>query len=108
MNNTAHHEAPDASHRQHDRSDARVARALVSTGVGLAPDPPSVDQQGEVDEYISIDEILERRAQETPEQIREPVPPLSINVGYTGAIFNDEHGKERREVFAILMVSARN
>jgi hypothetical protein len=27
-----------------------------------------------------------------------------MHVGFTGVVFNDEHGKETREVFAILMV----
>lgn len=77
---------------------------MVSTGFGLTPDPPCSDESADQDEFISIDEILEKRAQETPEQIKEPVPPLSIHVGFTGAVFKDEDGKEKREVFAVLMV----
>jgi hypothetical protein len=89
---------------QYDKTEFRVVRGLVSTGVGLTPDPIVHSGSTQHDEFISIDEILEKRAQETPEQIKEPVQPLNMHVGFTGVVFNDEHGKETREVFAILMV----
>jgi hypothetical protein len=53
--------------------------------------------------FFSIDEILEERAADS-EEINEPVPPLSIHIGFTGATFKDSAGKEKREVFAVLMV----
>jgi hypothetical protein len=90
---------------QPDRCDPRIIKGLVSTGVGLTPDPPDEDQIGTADEYISLEEQLEARAQDMPEEIAEPVQPLTIHVGFTGAVFQNAEGKERREVFAVLTVT---
>jgi hypothetical protein len=101
----AHYAAPTiATNVVHDRSDPRVLRGLVSTGAGMVPDPrlPEDDRMDDSG-FISIDEILEERAADS-EETNEPVPPLSIHIGFTGATFKDSEGKERREVFAVLMV----
>jgi hypothetical protein len=87
--------------------DHKVIRGLASTGRGLEPDPyGDQDEEGRSDdEFISMNEVLEARAYEHPEEIKEPVHPLSIHVGFTGAVFNDAQGREKREVFAVLMVT---
>ena len=101
----AHYAAPTiATNVVHDRSDQRVLRGLVSTGAGMVPDPrrPEDDRMDDSG-FICIDEILEERAADSDES-NEPVPPISIHVGFTGATFKDSAGKEKREVFAVLMV----
>lgn len=93
--------------KQHDKVDHKAIRGLASTGRGLEPDPyGDQDEEGRSDdEFISMNEVLEARAYEHPEEIKEPVHPLSIHVGFTGAVFNDAQGREKREVFAVLMVT---
>jgi len=92
--------------KQHDKVDPKVIRGLVSTGAGLAPDPsaPTDDDEGS-DDFISINEVLEARAYEHPEEIKTPIQPLGIHIGFTGTIFTDGDGREKREVFAVLMVT---
>ena len=77
----------------------------MSTGVGLTPDPTSENQANDGDEFISLEELLEARAQDMPEERAEPVQPIGIHVAFTGAVFKDSNGKEKREVFAILLVT---
>jgi hypothetical protein len=79
----------------------------VSTGAGLEPDP-SAEPEGAGEGgsgFISPNEILERRMLDAPDAIAEPVQPVTIHVGFTGAVFKDAEGKEKREVFAVLMVN---
>lgn len=78
----------------------------MSTGAGLEPDP-SAEPEGAGEGgsgFISPNEILERRMLDAPDAIAEPVQPVTIHVGFTGAVFKDAEGKEKREVFAVLMV----
>ena len=42
---------------------------------------------------------------DAPDAIAEPVQPVTIHIGFTGVVFKDMEGKEKREVFAVLMVS---
>jgi hypothetical protein len=72
----------------------------------LEPDPvEQADDRESDDEFITTNEVLEARAYEHPEEIKEPVHPLSIHMGFTGAVFKDTEGREKREVFAVLMVT---
>lgn len=90
-----------------DRTDPRVIRSFMTTGIGIEPDPEDIvqrtSQQG--DGFITMQHILSHPGSDRPERVTEPVPPLSIHVGFTGAVFNDQDGKERREVFAVLIVT---
>ena len=91
--------------KQHDRSDPRIIRALVSTGAGMEPDPSaSLDDASRTTGFISPNEILEQRMLDAPDAIAEPVQPVTIHIGFTGVVFKDREGKEKREVFAVLMV----
>lgn len=102
----AHYAAPSQSTDViHDRVDPKIIRRLVSSGYGLAPDESSDDEPAIVDDFVNTSDILRARGRERPADTREPVPPLSIHVGFTGAIFNETDGKERREVFAVLFVT---
>ena len=86
--------------------DTKVIRGLASTGRGLAPDPSEqADEDGLDDDFITMDEVLEARVLDHPEEIKEPVLPLSIHIGFTGVVFKDEKGQEKREVFSVLMVT---
>jgi hypothetical protein len=90
---------------QHDRSDPRIIRALVSTGAGLEPDPSAgLDDTSRTTGFISPNDILEQRTLDAPDAIAEPVQPVTIHIGFTGVVFKDREGKEKREVFSILMV----
>ncbi len=101
-----HYAAPSqATDVIHDRVDPKIIRRLVSSGHGLAPDESSDEETAILDDYVSTSDILKARGRERPADTREPVSPLSIHVGFTGAIFNESGGKERREVFAVLFVT---
>lgn len=101
-----HFAAPtNATDVVHDRVDHKIIRRLVSSGQGLAPDDASNEGHGARDEFVSTSDFLKSRSREHPTEAREPVPPLSINVGYTGAVFNKSDGKEYREVFCALFVT---
>ena len=102
----SHFAAPtNATNVVHDRTDMRIIRSLVSTGKGTGADPamPSASQAD--GEFITMDQILGMRTEEVPDDMTEPVQPLSIHVGFTGAVFKDKEGKEKREVFAVLVVT---
>jgi hypothetical protein len=103
----AHFVVPtEASDVVQDKIEHKLIRTLVSTGEGLAPDPVLDGETDSQTEFISVNEVLEARAHDRPEAIRQPVPPISMHVGFTGAVFRDKDGRERREVFSVLMVSA--
>ena len=103
----AHFVVPtEASNVIHDKVEHKLIRTLVSTGEGLAPDPILEGEPDSQTEFISMNEVLEARAHDRPETIKQPVPPISMHVGFTGAVFRDKDGRERREVFSVLMVSA--
>lgn len=90
----------------HDRVDPKVIRRLVSSGLGMAPDDSTDDESRAArDEFVCTSDILKSRGRERPSETREPVPPLSIHVAFTGAVFNEQEGKERREVFCALFVT---
>jgi hypothetical protein len=91
----------------HDRTDPRVIRSFVTTGNGIGPDPedPHGPSSQGGDGFITMQHILNHPGSERQEKVTEPVPPLSIHVGFTGAVFNDQEGKEKREVFAVLVVT---
>jgi len=104
----SHFAAPtEATSVVHDRTDPKVIRSLVSTGQGMAPDPsPVAEMLASVgDGFINMDQILRMRPPDAGGNKTTPVYPLSIHVGFTGATFNDQHGKECREVFAVLVVT---
>lgn len=106
----AHFTAPSkATNVIHDRADKKVIRGLVSTGEGMAPDPnedeEEEDDEDEGGEFISMDKILAEQAGDQPRQVIEPVQPLTIHIGFTGAVFKNTDGKEMREAFAVLMVT---
>ena len=101
----AHFAAPTiATDVIHDKVEAKVIRGMVSTGRGLAPDPIPPPDPFVNGGFISVGDILKERAQNRPENVREPVPPLSMYVGFTGVTFKDREGKEKREVFCVLNV----
>lgn len=92
-----------------DRTDHKVIRALKSTGAGLTPDPASEDDERRQPSSagggrICMDKVLEDLAQDSSEHVTEPVQPLSIYVGFTGAVFKTRDGKEKRDAFAVLLV----
>lgn len=89
----------------HDKMEFKAIRRLVSTGVGMEPDPVIRDPLDTQSGFISLNEILRKRQNERVTETKELVPPLSIHVGFTGAVFVDGEGKERREVFAVLIVT---
>lgn len=89
----------------HDKSETKAIRRLVSTGVGMAPDPVARGAPDTENGFISLNEILRERQSMSNTKAKELVPPLSMHVGFTGAVFNDGEGKERREVFAVLLVT---
>jgi len=102
----AHFTAPsDTTSVIYDKIDQKVVKRLVSTGVGLDQDPPSDDESETETGFICVNDILKRRANERPGHVRSMVMPITIHVGYTGAVFNDADGRERREVFCVLMVT---
>ena len=102
----AHYAAPTtATNVVHDKVDPRVIRALVSTGLGLAPDREEQEASTGGGEFISMNDILQARAFNRPDEIKEPVPPISIHVGFPGVVFKDGEGKERREVFCVLTIT---
>lgn len=89
-----------------DRTDPKVIRSFVTTGLGMTPDAdasPSASQTG--DGFVDMRHILNPPGSSRPDKINEPVPPLSIHVGFTGAVFKDRDGREKREVFAVLIVT---
>jgi hypothetical protein len=87
-----------------DRSDPKLVRSLVSTGLGLGdqrqPDGSNSSQQ---DGFVNINDILADRDLEQSGGLHLPVSPVAMYVGYTGVVFT-ENGVEKREVFCGLTV----
>ena len=107
------HATPDVTHFtapsttvgvHYDQTDPRVIRGLVSSGEGLGAQEPSLNLNRVRDEFIDINEILADRDFEQNGEIHVPVPPLSMHIGFTGAVFR-VNGEEKREVFCVLTVS---
>ncbi len=88
----------------HDKMEPKVVRRLVSTGVGLEPDGIIRDPMQTASGFISMNEILRKRQNERASETKELVPPLSVYIGFTGAVFSENDGKEKREVYAALFV----
>ena len=100
-----HYAAPsETTDVVHDKTEVKAIRRLVSTGLGLEPDSMNRDPQHTASGFISMNEILRMRQNERPSETKELVPPLSIYIGFTGAVFQQRDGKGKREVFAVLMV----
>lgn len=100
-----HYAAPSATTDVvHDKMEVKAIRRLVSTGVGLEPDDIIRDPLRTESGFISMNDILKKRQNERASETKELVPPVSMHIGFTGAVFLDRDGKERREVFAVLFV----
>lgn len=101
-----HYAAPsETTDVVHDKVEVKAIRRLVSTGVGMEPDGIVRDPMASQSGFISLNEILRKRQNERVTETKELIQPLSINIGFTGAVFIDAEGKERREVFAVLLVT---
>jgi hypothetical protein len=100
-----HYAAPsESTDVVHDKTEVKAIRRLVSTGLGLDPDGIHRDPMRTESGFISMNDILRMRQNERPSDTKELVPPLSIYIGFTGAVFKERDGKDKREVFAVLMV----
>ena len=106
------HATPDITHFaapsttvgvHYDQTDPKVIRGLVSTGEGLGVPEPMQPSAAATDDFIDVNDILADRDMDQEGQIHVPVPPLSMYIGFTGAIFS-VNGEEKREVFCVLMV----
>lgn len=100
-----HYAAPsETTDVVHDKMEVKAIRRLVSTGLGLEPDGIIRDPMHTESGFISMNDILRMRRNERASETKELIPPLSIHVGFTGAVFRENDGKEKREVFAVLFV----
>jgi hypothetical protein len=89
-----------------DRSDPKIIPGLVSTGEGLEPRAPKRRRTDDPsrDPFVTISDILAKRALDGSGVVRKVVPGITIHIGNTGAIFKNE-AKEAREIFTVVMVS---
>jgi hypothetical protein len=102
-----HFSAPSATVGvQYDHTDPRVIRGLVSTGEGLPGAADNVPgSEVTEDDFININDILASRDMDQEcDSIHVPVAPISMHIGFTGAVFEVD-GEEKREVFCVLMVT---
>ena len=91
---------------QVDRCDPKVIPGLVSTGEGLDPRAPKRrrSDRAETEGFVSIAEILAKRALDGSGTVKKVVPGVTVHVGNTGVVFKERGGKEEREIFTIAMV----
>lgn len=77
----------------------------MSTGEGLEPRAPKRRRTNESrrDGFVTISDILAKRALDGSGTVRKVVPGITIHIGNTGAVFKNEE-KEAREIFTVVMV----
>jgi hypothetical protein len=91
---------------QVDRVDSKVIPSLISTGEGLEPRAPKRRrrEQDEGKRFVSISEILAKRALDTSGEVRKIVPGVTLHLGNTAMVVKTMDGSERRDIYTVVMV----
>ncbi len=69
-----------------------------------APKRRRTNDGSEAGRFVTIADILAKRALDGSGTVRKVVPGVTIHVGNTGAVFKTTEGKEEREIFTVVMV----
>ncbi len=92
---------------QVDRSDPKIITGLTSTGEGLEPRAPKRRRNNDRGGFVTMTDILAKRALDGSGEVKKVVHGLTIFVGNTGVVFKNTDGTEQREIFTVVMVSAQ-
>lgn len=92
---------------QVDRSDPKIITGLTSTGEGLEPRAPKRRRNNDRGGFVTMTDILAKRALDGSGEVKKVVHGLTIFVGNTGVVFKNTDGTEQREIFTVVMVSSR-